>query len=469
MNHRLALAQRFAPRIPDTSRSYAPGGARGRARAQQITHGRRRARVGKVEPVEVYMNPGDVVKIYRKIFDSDPTIWTLGFILFSVGAQLAEIRERAADVEDVGGGSLQLRLELERRVEDLESFLSDYIRILRAMGGDETVLDGIEIAEYTQTLAEHIFVQGWPDKIDYEAGEGSEVNPLPYGLIWEISSLTNQVWAMWHPITWIGDDPDVPWWEWIPVAIAAGWVEARPTPVLVTALAEGVIEQLLVVEDQAVEAGQAVAHLIAADAELARQQAEADVKVKQAELAGARARLAQGTIRARGPAGLAHGAPVQDQPPRERVPFEIGENLHQVAFHLDGIGLVRESQAVRHALHVRVDDHTDMRAERVAEDDVGRLASDAGQREELLHGPRDLAIEFVEDAGGHPLKALGLVPVETGRAYRLLELFPVHLRIIAGRPVALEKIRRDAVHALVRALRREDGRHDQLERIGPVE
>lgn len=226
MNHRLALAQRFAPRIPDTSRSYAPGGARGRARAQQITHGRRRARVGKVEPVEVYMNPGDVVKIYRKIFDSDPTIWTLGFILFSVGAQLAEIRERAADVEDVGGGSLQLRLELERRVEDLESFLSDYIRILRAMGGDETVLDGIEIAEYTQTLAEHIFVQGWPDKIDYEAGEGSEVNPLPYGLIWEISSLTNQVWAMWHPITWIGDDPDVPWWEWIPVAIAAGWVEA---------------------------------------------------------------------------------------------------------------------------------------------------------------------------------------------------------------------------------------------------
>src|SRR5205823_6769288 len=35
--------------------------------------------------------------------------------------------------------------------------------------------------------------------------------------------------------------------EGTPLFQAAGWVEARPTPVLVTALAEGVIDQLLVV------------------------------------------------------------------------------------------------------------------------------------------------------------------------------------------------------------------------------
>ncbi len=225
MNHRHALARRFAPRIPRTPDSYAPGGGRGTARARQVTHGRSVARVGKTEPAELYMNPADVVKIYRTIFDSDPTIWTLGFILFSVADQLAEIRERAGDVESIGGGSLQLRVELDRRVEDLEGLIFDYVQTLRAMAGDPDVITGT-VAENTQRIAGHLFVQGWPDKVDYEAGEGSETNPLPYGLIWEISSLTNQVWAMWHPVSWVHDDPAVPWWDWIPVAIAAGWVEA---------------------------------------------------------------------------------------------------------------------------------------------------------------------------------------------------------------------------------------------------
>jgi HlyD family secretion protein len=35
-----------------------------------------------------------------------------------------------------------------------------------------------------------------------------------------------------------------------PLFQAAGWVEPRPTPVLVSALAEGVVDQLLVVESQ---------------------------------------------------------------------------------------------------------------------------------------------------------------------------------------------------------------------------
>lgn len=227
MNHRLALAQRFAPRIPDASGSYAPGGGRGRARAQQITRGRRRARVGRVTPVDVYMNPGDVVKLYRRIFDEDPTVWTLGFVLFSAGKQLAEIRDRAAEVEQVGGGALQLRLELNRRVEDFEGSVFAYTAILRFMAGDtEAPMRGDTVEESLEALARELFIAGDPSKIDYEAGEGSEVNPLPYGLIWEISSLTNQVWAMWHPIQWISADPDAPWWEWIPVFVAAGWVEA---------------------------------------------------------------------------------------------------------------------------------------------------------------------------------------------------------------------------------------------------
>jgi RND family efflux transporter MFP subunit len=77
-----------------------------------------------------------------------------------------------------------------------------------------------------------------------------------------------------------------------PLFHAAGWVEPRPTPVLVAALAEGVVDKLLVVEGQAVKEGEPVAHLIDIDARLALQTAEADLRLREAEVAGAKATLA---------------------------------------------------------------------------------------------------------------------------------------------------------------------------------
>src|SRR5262249_55232406 len=61
-----------------------------------------------------------------------------------------------------------------------------------------------------------------------------------------------------------------------PLFQAAGWIEPRPTPILVSALTEGVVDELLVVEGQAVKAGEPVARLIGADARLAFATAEAD-------------------------------------------------------------------------------------------------------------------------------------------------------------------------------------------------
>jgi HlyD family secretion protein len=82
-----------------------------------------------------------------------------------------------------------------------------------------------------------------------------------------------------------------------PLFRAAGWVEPRPTPIAVAALAPGVVEQLLVVEDQAVKAGDPVAVLVSEDAELAHQAALADQKLRQAELDQAQATLKAGQIR----------------------------------------------------------------------------------------------------------------------------------------------------------------------------
>jgi multidrug efflux pump subunit AcrA (membrane-fusion protein) len=72
---------------------------------------------------------------------------------------------------------------------------------------------------------------------------------------------------------------------------AAGWVEPRPTEVRVPALSEGVVEKLLVVEDQEVKAGQPLAMLIRRDAELALAEAKATHELAESELASANAAL----------------------------------------------------------------------------------------------------------------------------------------------------------------------------------
>jgi len=72
---------------------------------------------------------------------------------------------------------------------------------------------------------------------------------------------------------------------------AAGWVEPRPTPVQVTALAEGVVERLLVIEGQAVEAGQPVAQLIDVDARLALSAVEAELRLRESQRDSAQAAL----------------------------------------------------------------------------------------------------------------------------------------------------------------------------------
>jgi HlyD family secretion protein len=86
-----------------------------------------------------------------------------------------------------------------------------------------------------------------------------------------------------------------------PLFQSAGWVEPRPTPVLVTALAEGIVEQLLVIEGQDLRAGETVARLIDADAQLRVQDAAAELSSRQAEMASKKASLIAAETRLREP------------------------------------------------------------------------------------------------------------------------------------------------------------------------
>jgi len=110
---------------------------------------------------------------------------------------------------------------------------------------------------------------------------------------------------------------------------AAGWIEPRPTPVLGTALTEGVIERLLVVEGQEVSAEQALAHLVDADARLALDKAGASLALAEAELSGAAAELKAAELRLKQPVHLEAALAEADsllaraETDRAKLPFEL--------------------------------------------------------------------------------------------------------------------------------------------------
>ena len=85
---------------------------------------------------------------------------------------------------------------------------------------------------------------------------------------------------------------------------AAGWIEPRPTSIRVASLASGVVQELLVVEDQKLDAGQPVANLVREDAQLAFDRCVADRELAEAELDRAQATLKAAKTRMEQPVHL---------------------------------------------------------------------------------------------------------------------------------------------------------------------
>jgi len=73
---------------------------------------------------------------------------------------------------------------------------------------------------------------------------------------------------------------------------AAGWVEPDPFEIAVSALADGIVEEVLVLESESVEEGRVLVRLVDDDARLELQQAEAALALAEADLQTARAELA---------------------------------------------------------------------------------------------------------------------------------------------------------------------------------
>ncbi|WP_417729747.1 biotin/lipoyl-binding protein [Rosistilla oblonga] len=124
---------------------------------------------------------------------------------------------------------------------------------------------------------------------------------------------------------------------------AAGWIEPRPSAISVAALAPGVIESLLVVEGQQVAKDEPIARLIAIDAELAVEQAEATLAIRNGELRRAEAERDAAMIRVEQPVHLqvalaeARSVLAKAKTQRDALPFLIEAAEAERKFTADSV------------------------------------------------------------------------------------------------------------------------------------
>ena len=158
-----------------------------------------------------------------------------------------------------------------------------------------------------------------------------------------------------------------------------------------------------------------------------------------------------------------------DQPVTEHRPLLLRHQLHQLLLDLLGRRLLRQAEPLRQPGDVRIHHHAAVDVKRVAQHDIGGLAAHAAQLRQFLHRARHLAAVLFHERLATGLDALGLVAEEAGRLDGLLQFGQRRPGVVGGGAILLEQVRRDQVHALVGALGREDGRHQQFERVGVVQ
>ena len=148
----------------------------------------------------------------------------------------------------------------------------------------------------------------------------------------------------------------------------------------------------------------------------------------------------------------------------EQRPILFRDHIGQIEFELYRIAVFGQLQPAGEPDHVCVAGNGGD-PESVAQHDIGGLSADARQRQELLHGGRDLAAEVIDDLAARALEVDGLVVIEAAGSDVLLDLLQVRRGPIGRGPVLLEQVFRDQVDPDIRALGGEDRRDQQFQRI----
>ena len=144
-------------------------------------------------------------------------------------------------------------------------------------------------------------------------------------------------------------------------------------------------------------------------------------------------------------------------------PSALRQQALQRDFDFLRIVRVDQAQPLRDPCDMGVNHHPGD-SEAIAQNDVGRLPPDALQSDQLFHGPGHFPAEPADQGLAGLDKAPGLRLVESSRSNLLLQSGRARLRVVLGRLKLGKEPLRHLVHPLIRALGRQDGRHQQLER-----
>jgi len=158
-------------------------------------------------------------------------------------------------------------------------------------------------------------------------------------------------------------------------------------------------------------------------------------------------------------------AAMPDEPVAEQQPVFLRQKFHQREFDFFRRPLRDQPQPVRQSHRVRVHDDANDHVERVAEDDVRRLAPDAVELDQFLHRARHFAAVALDEFAAAVLDVLRLAAEKSGGLDELLQFGARRVREIFCAAIFFEQIRRDDIDALVRALRGKDHGDEQLERV----
>ncbi|CUR62522.1 hypothetical protein NOCA180166 [metagenome] len=165
---------------------------------------------------------------------------------------------------------------------------------------------------------------------------------------------------------------------------------------------------------------------------------------------------------------MAAATAVPDDVVGQHRPVALGEERPDSVLDLDRVGLLRPAEATHQPAEVGVDGDARL-AERVAQDHVGRLATDAREGDQVVEASGHLAVEGVDQRLAELEQRVGLLPEEAQRAEELLHVLARCGRHRLGRGVGREQRRARRVDPPVGGLRG-DHRDDQaLERVGEVE
>lgn len=165
---------------------------------------------------------------------------------------------------------------------------------------------------------------------------------------------------------------------------------------------------------------------------------------------------------------MADSTTMPDHALRQVGPLFLRYQSADLTFHLHWVGLRRPVKTSAQSSKVRVYRNA-WYTKGMAQHHVGGLATYSWKQYQLIQCSWYLSLEVGDDLHSQSFDAFGFGSEESGGVNHGLEVMEVGSRECFDVWVPREKCRGHSIYPLVRALGRQDGRHQKLKWIGKVE